>query len=128
MTRNFLIAFAVGVAVIALAVTGIMLNQRGSAIEFKARVLKARTAPLDENSTVAVLDIRLTNPSDLTLEILQVKLEMEDAKGTRVYGDVIGASDTKRVFEAVPVLGQQFLPTLSMRDRIPARSTKDYMV
>jgi hypothetical protein len=95
---------------------------------FQARILKARTAPLDENSTVAVLDIRLTNPSDLVLEIMQVRLEMEDAKRTRVVGDVIGASDTKRVFEAVPVLGQQFLETLSMKQRIPAHSTKDYMV
>lgn len=128
MSRNFLIAFAVGVALIALAVAGIMVMQRGSAIQFQARILKARTAPLDENSTVAVLDIRLSNPSDLVLEVMQVRLEMEDAKGTRVYGDVIGASDTKRVFEAVPSLGQQFLETLSMKQRIPPRSTNDYMV
>ena|SRR5689334_5231512 len=127
MSRNFLIAFGVGLAVIGLLVAGVMFMQRGDAIEIQAKFLKVRTAPLDDTSTVAVVDLRITNPSNLLLEIRQVQMEMEDAGGMRT-GDVIGEGDTKRVFEALPVLGQKFLDTLSMRQRISSRSVGDYMV
>ena len=128
MSRNFLIAFSIGLAFIVLLVAGVMFMQRGSAIEFQVKFLKVRTAPLDETSTIAVVDLRLNNPSDLLLQIRQVKFEMEDAKGTRTFGDVIGEGDTKRVFEALPVLGTKFLETLSMGQRVKSRSTGDYMV
>jgi hypothetical protein len=128
MSRNFLIAFSVGLAIIGLLVAGVMFMQRGSAIEFDAKILKVRTAPLDEASTVAVIDLRLTNPSDLLLQVRQVEVEMEDAKGNRTPGDVISEGDTKRVFEALPVLGTKFLDTLSMGQRVNAHSTRDYMV
>jgi hypothetical protein len=128
MSKNFLIAFSIGLVIIGLLVAGVMFMQRGSAIEFQAKFLKVRTAPLDETSTVAVVDLRLTNPSDLLLQIRQVQLEMEDAKGTRIPGDVISDGDTRRVFEALPVLGTKFLETLSMRQRVTSRSTGDYMV
>ena len=128
MSRNFLIAFGVGLAVIALAVAGVMFMQRGSAIEIQAKYLKVRTAPLDDTSTVAVMDLRVTNPSNLLLEVRQVTVEMEDAKGERITGDVISEGDTQRVFEALPVLGQKYLETLSMRRRLSGRSVGDYMV
>jgi len=127
MSRNFLIAFGAGLALIGLVVAGVMFMQRGDAIEIQAKFLKVRTAPLDDDSTVAVVDLRITNPSNLVLEIRQVQMEMEDAGGMRT-GDVIGEGDTKRVFEALPVLGQKYLDTLSMRQRISPRSTRDYMV
>jgi len=127
MSRNFLIAFGAGLALIGLLVAGVMFMQRGDAIEIQAKFLKVRTAPLDDDSTVAVVDLRITNPSNLVLEIRQVQMEMEDAGGMRT-GDVIGEGDTKRVFEALPVLGQKYLDTLSMRQRISSRSTRDYMV
>src|SRR4051812_45375561 len=128
MSRNFLIAFAIGLGIIAVLVTGVMLMQRGSAINIEVKFLKVRTAPLDETSTVAAIDLRVTNPSDLLLEVRQVQVEMVDASGNTVNGEVISEGDTKRVFEAVPVLGQKFLETLSMRQRLTAHSTRDYMV
>lgn len=128
MSRNFLIAFGVGLVLIALLVTGVMVMQRGSAINIDVKFLKVRTAPLDESSTVAAIDLRVTNPSDLLLEVRQVQVEMVDASGNTVNGDVISEGDTKRVFEAVPVLGTKFLDTLSMRQRLTAHSTHDYMV
>jgi len=128
MSRSFGIAFAIGLAVIGLLVAGVMFMQRGDAIQIQMRVLKTRTAPLDETSTVAVMDSRVSNPSNLVLEVRQVTVEMVDAAGNTTTGDVIGEGDTKRVFEALPILGQKFLETLSMRQRIAPRSVGDYMV
>jgi len=85
MSRNFLIAFGVGLAVIALAVAGVMFMQRGSAIEIQAKYLKVRTAPLDDTSTVAVMDLRVTNPSNHLLEVRQVTVAFGNQSGGTRY-------------------------------------------
>ena len=110
--------FAIGIGIIAIAVAGILFMQRGARIGLAGSVLKVRTAPLDENSTVAVLDFRITNPSNILLEVLQVTVEMEDAAGKTATGSVIGETDARRVFEAVPALGPKFLTSLGMKQRI----------
>ena len=38
--------------------------QRGDRIELPGKILKVRTAPLDEDSSIAVIDFRITNPSE----------------------------------------------------------------
>jgi hypothetical protein len=128
MRNNFAVAFAVGLAAVALLVGGILLMQRGDIIDIQAKILKVRTAPLDENSTVAVLDFRVTNPSNILLEVRQVTVEMEDTAGKNYNGDVISEGDAKRVFEAVPALGPKFLNTLGMKERIAPHSSGDHMV
>jgi hypothetical protein len=69
MQKTFLAAFGIGLAIIALAVGGIFLMQRGDRIELPGKILKVRTAPLDENSSIAVIDFRITNPSDVQFEV-----------------------------------------------------------
>ncbi len=128
MRSNFAVAFAVGLAAVAILVGGILFMQRGDAIDLTGKILKARTAPLDENSTIAVLDFRITNPSNILLEVRQVTLEMEDAAGKSTMGDVVSEGDAKRVFDAVPSLGPKFLTTLGMRERIAPHATSDHMV
>ena len=81
MRNNFLAAFGVGLAIIALAVGGIFLMQRGDRIELPGKILKVRTAPLDENSSIAVIDFRMTNPSDILFEVRTVTVELEDKSG-----------------------------------------------
>ncbi len=127
MSRNFWIAFGGGICAIALAVAGILYMQRGSVIDMQAKILKVRTAALDENSSIAVLDFRLTNPSDLLLEVRQVEVDLVDSKGNRDTGDTISDGDAKRVFDAIPLLGPKYLESLSMRQRISAHTTADYM-
>jgi hypothetical protein len=128
MSRNFWIAFGGGILAIALAVAGILHMQRGSAIDMEAKILKVLTAPLDENSAIAVVYFRLTNPSNLLLEVRQVQVDLVDTKGNRDTGDTISDGDTRRVFDAIPLLGPKYLESLSMRQRISAHSTTDYMV
>jgi hypothetical protein len=128
MRNNFAVAFGVGLAAVAMLVGGILYMQRGDAIDLPGKILKVRTAPLDENSTIAVLDFRITNPSNILLEVLQVTVEMEDAAGKTATGSVIGETDARRVFEAVPALGPKFLTSLGMKQRIAPHTSGDYMV
>ena len=86
MQKSFLMAFGIGLAIIALGVGGIFLMQRGDRIELPGKILKVRTAPLDEDSSIAVIDFRMTNPSDILFEVRTVTV---NTTGETVdwYGD-----------------------------------------
>jgi len=128
MKNNFGVAFGIGLAVIAAAVFGIFFMQRGAHMELPGKVLKVRTAPLDDNSSVVVLDFRVTNPSDVLFVVRTVTVELEDPDGASHLGQVAAETDAKRLFEAVPLLGQKFNDTLLMRDKIAAHTSQDRMV
>ena len=128
MKNSFAAAFAIGLAIIALAVGGIFFMQRGDRIELPGKILKVRTAALDDDSSIAVLDFRITNPSDVLFEVRSVTVEMEDAAGKNYQGSSVGEIDAKRLFEGLPVLGQKFNNTLLMRERVGSHASQDRMI
>jgi hypothetical protein len=128
MQNRFAIAFGVGLAIVGLAVAGILFVQRGARIGLTGKILKVRTAPLDEKSSVAVVDFRFTNPSDYRFVVRTVTVVLEDSAGTRYNGDTISEVDAKRLFEALPLLGQKYAETLLMKDTIAPHAAQDRMV
>lgn len=126
--NGFLTAFAVGIAVIAVAVTAVVYMQRGARVGLTGKVLKVRTAPLDENSSVAVLDFRFTNPSSYPFKVRTVTVLLEEKDGKTFEGDPVSEVDAKRLFEAVPLLGPKFNDTLLMNDTIPSQTSQDRMI
>ena len=128
MKNTFAAAFGIGLAIIALAVGGIFFMQRGDKIDLPGKILKVRTAPLDENSSIAVIDFRITNPSDVLFEVRTVTVELVDAAGKSYLGETTSETDAKRLFEAMPVLGQKFNNSLLMRERIGAHVSQDRMI
>ena len=128
MNRTFAITFGVGIAVVAIVVAGVLLMQRGARIGLLGEVLKVRTSELDENSSVAVVDFRIQNPSDVLFAVRSLKVLMEENDGKLYESQVVSELDAKRLFENLPLLGQKFNETLIMNDRIAARSSMDRMV
>ena len=128
MRNSFLVAFGIGLAIIALAVGGIFVMQRGDRIELPGKILKVRTAPLDEDSSIAVIDFRIANPSNILLEVRDVTVEMEDKQGKSYLGQSVSETDANRLFEGLPVLGPKFNPTLVLRDRIGSHGSADRMI
>ena len=128
MQKNFLVAFGIGLAIIALVVGGIFLMQRGDRIELPGKILKVRTAPLDEDSSIAVIDFRITNPSNILFEVRTVIVEMDDNQGKSYLGQSVSEMDAQRLFEGLPVLGQKFNPTLIMRERLGTHGSADRMI
>ena len=63
MRSDFAKAFGIGMGVIALAVLAVLYMQRGAHTELQGKILKVRTAPLDETNSVAAIDFRITNPA-----------------------------------------------------------------
>jgi hypothetical protein len=99
MSKNFAIAFGIGIAVIALGMTAVLYMQRGSRLDLPGRILKVRTAPLDDNSSVTVIDFRVTNPADVLFMVRSVSVEMEDQQGKSYQGSVAADMDVKPLFE-----------------------------
>ncbi len=126
--EGFLAAFAIGIAVIAVAVGAVVFMQRGARVGLLGKVLKVRTAPLDEKSSLVVLDFRFTNPSSYPFQVRTVSVILEDKDGKQYEGDPVSEVDAKRVFENVPLLGPKFNDTLLMGDKIASQVSEDRMI
>lgn len=128
MQNRFLAAFAIGLACIGVAVGITFYMQRGARVGLTGKVLKVRTAPLEDKSSVAVLDFRFTNPSKYAFVVRTVTVVMEDKDGKQYEGYTVSEVDAKRLFEGLPLLGPKFNDTLVMRDKIAPESSQDRMV
>src|SRR3954462_10554024 len=98
MQKTFLAAFGIGLAVIALAVGGIFVMQRGDRTKLPGKILKVRTAELDQDSSIAVIDFRITNPSNVQFEVRTVTVELVGSDGKSYLGQSVSEMDSKRLF------------------------------
>ena len=128
MKNQFVIAFGIGLACVGLVVAGVLLMQRGARIGLTGSVLKVRTAPLDDGSSVAVLDFRFSNPGNVLFVVRSVTVLLEEKDGKQYDGITVAEMDAKRLFEGIPLLGPKFTNTLVERDRIPGHTFQDRMV
>jgi hypothetical protein len=128
MSKNLLIAFGIGIVCVAMVAWLVVYKQRGAYIDLPGKVLKVRTAPLDEASAVAALDFRVSNPADYPFVVRKVTVVMEDNAGNESEGATVSEVDAKQLFQVIPLLGQKFNDTLLMRDSIPPHNSWDRMV
>jgi|SRR5262249_43754128 len=128
MRSTFPVAIAIGLAVVALAIGGIFFIQRNDKIDLPGKILKVRTTELDNESAVAVIDFRVTNPSDVLFEVRTVTVDMEDANGKHYTGQVSSDTDAASLMKALPVLGEKYNKTLMVKERIGAHGSQDRMV
>ncbi len=128
MSKTFLTAFLVGVAAVAVLVAAILYGNRGARVGLTGGILKVRTAPLDDSSSVAVLDFRVHNPGNAPFMVRTVTVVMEDKDGKQYEGATVSEADSTRLFAGLPLLGQKYNSTLIMGDRIPHDATEDRMV
>ncbi len=127
MSKNILIASLAGLVVVAIAVMLVLHGQKGAHINLTGKILKVRTAPIEDNSSLAVVDFRVTDPADYSFMTDKVTLVLVDASGKRTEGDTISELDAKRIFESMPLLGEKYNPSLLKAERIGAHQTVDRM-
>jgi hypothetical protein len=123
-----MIFMAIGVVVMAVVVGGVFTGTKGSHLELKGTVLKSRTGELDEKRSIAILDFRIANPSNILFVVREVKVTVEKADGTKVEGQLVPKMNLKQVFEFNKFLGEQYNDALSIKDRVPAHGQIDRMV
>ena len=129
LTKNILLASCIGLVCVGIAVGIIVFMQRGAHLDLPGSILKVRTAPLfSDDSTVAMIDFRIANTSDYPAVVRTVRVYAEAKNGGRLEGVVIADVETQRVFDALPLLGKKYSPSLVLQDKIPGRASWDRMI
>ena len=106
MQNRFAAALAIGIALAGILVAAVLFMQRGARVRDTGAVLKVRTAPLDENSSVAVVDFRFANPANVNFVVRSVTVVLEEKDGKQYEGKTVSEMDAKRLFEGIPLLGK----------------------
>ena len=128
MKHPKLVAFGSAALVVAVAIGVVWYMARGSHLELTGTILKVRTAPLDENNSVAVVDFRVTNVANYEFNVLNVKVVVEEKSGAKVEGMTVSEVDARHLFEVLPLLGHKYNDSLVVRNRIPPHATQDRMI
>lgn len=128
MSKQFLIMFGVGILVIGVAVFFLVYSNRGSHLELKGNILKVRTGALSDQDSIAVLDMRLENPSDVPFVVREVEVTLDKQDGTTANAALIAKTDLHQLFQFNRFLGDQYNDSLSIKDQVPPHSTVDRMV
>lgn len=128
LNKQFSIFLAIGLAVIAVVVYSVMSSTKGSHLELIGKVVKARTGALDDTHSIAVLDFRVSNPSDIPFVVRQVWVTVEKADGEKLRGDIVPKMNLAQVFEYNKFLGVQYNEALTIKDEVKPHGQIDRMV
>jgi hypothetical protein len=119
---------AIGLVVVGVVVFTVVSSTKGSHLELKGQVVKARTGALDDTHSIAILDFRVGNPSDIPFVVRQVWVTVEKADGEKLRGDMVSKRDVNQVFQYNKFLGVQYNDALSIKDEVKPHGQIDRMV
>ena len=128
MSKQLLIFFGVGVLVIGIAIFLVLTSTKGSHLVLNGKVLKIRTGALSDSDSIAVMDLRMENPSNLVFVVRQVEVTLEKKDGSMADGLVVSKGDLKQLFQYNRFLGDQYNDSLTIKDQIPPHATVDRML
>ena len=128
MNKRLLIFSGLGVVALAIAVVVILSANKGAHLELDGKILKVRTGELGEGNSIAVMDFRVQNPSDLPFTVRTVDITLEKPDGTMEDGITVSKADLKQLFKYNRFLGDQYNEGLGLQNVIPPHSTVDRMV
>lgn len=116
-------------AAIAAAVAAILywLNL-GSQARLQVQWLKVRAIATGPESSLAVFDVRVHNPSRVLFQVKEVEAALVDAGGESREGLVVAQTDLDRALGHYPLAGPRHNPVLMFRERIRAGETVDRTV
>ena len=126
--KKTLLTFGIAAIVVLAVIAGVFYIQRGAHLELQGKILKVRTAPIDDKSSVAVVDFRFTNVADYEFDVRKVTVMLVDSSGAQTEGSTISEIDAERLFQGIPLLGQKYNPSLITRNKIPPHATQDRMI
>lgn len=127
-TRQFFTFVALGLVAAALLVGFFLWWNRKGHLELRGGIQKTRIQATDDNSSMAVLDFRVTNPSEVPFVVQEVKVILIDADGKEVEGTVAAEVDAERVMNYYPALSPKYNKSMTTRDKVNPEQTIDRMV
>lgn len=90
--------------------------------------MKIRTGALSDTDSIAVLDFRVENPSNVPFVVREVDVTLDTKDGKTAQGVNVARGDLKQLFQYNRFLGDQYNDSLSLQDTVPAHGSVDRMV
>jgi hypothetical protein len=128
LNKQTIIAGVIGLGVVAAIIGSGLFATRKNHLELTGQILKVRSFQIAEDSTVAVLDFRITNPSTQTFQVKEVEVHLVTDDGKTLDAGVFTEVDAGRVFDYYKVLGAKYNPSLIIKEKIQPNETKDRMI
>ncbi|MCW5983091.1 MAG: hypothetical protein KIT09_33690 [Bryobacteraceae bacterium] len=128
LSRDLLKYGGIALGVLVVLVALILYWNRGSHVVLRGSFQKVRIQPLEEQSTVVVIDFRFVNPSNFPFIVRRADVFLVDAGGDRHEGFTIADVDADRVFQYYPLLGPKYNRSLILRDRVESKQSLDRMI
>jgi hypothetical protein len=128
MSKGFWIFLAAGLAVVGGLIFTMLTATQGAHLRLEGKILKVRVLALPGRAaSIAVVDFRVTNPSNVPFVVNSVTLHLEPATGDAADGATISKNDIENIFRYEKLLGPKYNDTLSLQDRIAPHKTADLM-
>lgn len=133
MSRKFRVPPLVWWSLAGLAAAGLLaaaaywLNL-GSQARLEVRWLKVRTIATGPESSLAIFDLRIHNPSRVLFQVKEVEAALVGPGGARQDGLVAAERDLDRALSYYPLAGPRYNPVLKFRERIRGGETVDRTV
>ena len=128
MSKGFWIFLVAGLAVVGGLIFTMLTATQGAHLRLEGKILKVRVLALPGSAaSIAIIDFRVTNPSNVPFVVNSVTLRLEPAKGDAADGTTISKNDIENIFRYQKLLGPKYNDTLSLQDRIAPHKTADLM-
>jgi len=124
--NRWVVPFVVGLAVVGVAIFGVLYMNRGSHLQLTGSILKVRTIA-DGDGTIVFADFRVTNAAAYPYVVSSVKMTMETPDDEVASAVIFSKSDVNNVTKYLKVLGPKYNDVLTIQDKIPPVETVDRM-
>ncbi len=128
MNKQFVIFLVAGLAIVGAGLGFLFIGTKGNHLELNGTILKVRVMPLSPVASLAIVDFRVNDPSDVPFVVKDAKLTLETASGEMLDGLMVSKPDIENVFKYNPILGPKFNDVLSIKDRVQPHQRLDRMV
>ena len=125
MNKQSVVVGAIALALVAFAITTVLVTTRQNRVELSGEVLKVRTHQMDPEHTIVLMDVRVHNPSTQQFVVREVEVFVEEQDGKSTPADVFSEVDIQRVVDYYKMLGTKDNPGLLRRDKINSGATTD---
>lgn len=116
---------AAGLLIVAALAGAAYWWNRASQARLEGKILKVRTFATGDESSMVVLDVRITNPARVLFQVKEVEVAAVTSGLDRAPGLVAAERDLDRVLTYYPLAGARYSPVLKFRERIRAGETVD---
>jgi hypothetical protein len=130
MTKQFWSFLGIGLAVVGIIAAIVWFSNESSHLVLTGKILKVRVLPLDGESSLVLVDFRVTNPTAVLFKAGEVTIKLVPRSGEPSDGMMVTKRDVDAVFNYQPVgglAGPKFNDVFSLGDTIPPGKTLDRM-